>query len=246
LKLRLVYRLLRVIIHMFLGMAICAFLFPWSGMAERDRHTRRWSRQLLAMCGVRVEHAGEQPAVPHAMVVANHVSWLDIFVINALYPCRFVAKAEIRGWPMIGWLAYKAGTVFIARGDRRDLRHIFKNLVDRLHTGERIGFFPEGTTSAQGHVLPFHPNLFEAAIDAQVPVQPFALSYLNRAGEYAEVVDFTGDTSFTSSMVAILSGPALTARVQCLAPIDTAGQHRRELAQAAHVSVATALAACEV
>jgi 1-acyl-sn-glycerol-3-phosphate acyltransferase len=239
------YRLLRVLIHFFQGMAICAFLFPWSGTAARDRHTRRWSRRLVGICGVKVEHAGKQPALPHAMVVANHVSWLDIFVINALYPCRFVAKAEIRGWPMMGWLALKAGTVFISRGDRRDLRHIFKSLVDRLHAGERISFFPEGTTSSQGQLLPFHPNLFEAAIDAHVPVQPFALSYLNQAGEYDPVVDFTGDTSFVTSMFAILSGPALTARVQCLAPIDTEGRHRRELAQASHAAVAGALALCE-
>ena len=94
------------------------------------------------------------------MIVANHVSWLDIFVINALDPCRFVAKAEIRSWPVMGWLAAGAGTVFIARGNRRELRHIFKGIVSVLAQGQRVAFFPEGTTSRQGEVLPFHANLF--------------------------------------------------------------------------------------
>jgi 1-acyl-sn-glycerol-3-phosphate acyltransferase len=244
LKILLALRLLRVMLHLLFGLAVCALVFPWLAAPQREARVRRWSRQLLGICGVTVELAPGAAALEHAMIVANHVSWLDIFVINSLLPCRFVAKAEIRAWPVLGWLAAQAGTVFIARGNRRDLRHIFKGLVASLQAGQRVAFFPEGTTAAQGQLLPFHANLFEAAIDAHVLVQPYALCYLDTGGGHATVVEFLGETTFAESMVAILSGPPLRARLQCLAPIATEGAHRRELAQTAQEAVAAALSAC--
>lgn len=240
-KIKLAFRLSRVLFHLLAGLATCALVFPWICGARRDRHVQRWSRQLLGICGVSVEQAGAVPALAHAMIVANHVSWLDIFVINSLHPCRFVAKTEIREWPVLGWLVDKAGTVFIARGSRRDLRHIFKGLVGSLQQGERVAFFPEGTTAAQGSVLPFHANLFEAAIDAKTVVQPYALRYFDGQGRLHGTVDFVGEMSFVRSIVAILSGDAVRAQLTCLQPLDTAGAHRRELAQAAHDAVAVAL-----
>lgn len=237
----LAYRVLRVVIHLFAGMATCALLFPWLDKHARNGRIQRWSRRLLGICGVRLAPVAGAAALPNALVVANHVSWLDIFVINALYPCRFVAKAEIRAWPLLGWLVDKAGTVFIARGSRRDLRHIFQDLVDKLAAGERVAFFPEGTTAAQGQLLPFHANLFEAAVDARKPVQPFALSYADAAGQPHPSIEFIGDMSFAASMLVILGGSPITARLTCTAPIDGAGAHRRALAQASREAVAGAL-----
>jgi 1-acyl-sn-glycerol-3-phosphate acyltransferase len=227
---------------MLVGLATCAFVFPWAGRDMRARLTRRWSRQLLAICGATVEDASRAAPLAHALVVANHVSWLDIFVINSVHPCRFVAKAEIRNWPVVGWLVALAGTVFIARGNRRDLRHIFKGLVSVLQQGERVAFFPEGTTSQQGTVLPFHANLFEAAVDAKVPVQPYAIAYLDAQGGHHTAVDYIGETTFVQSLMTILVGDAVRVRLSCLEPIDAAGAHRRELAQVAHDAVAAALA----
>ncbi len=235
----LIYRLLRVMLHIFLGMAICALLFPMLDSKARNRHIQRWSRRLLGICGVTVAPSGA--ALAHAMVVSNHVSWLDIFVINTLHPCRFVAKAEIRRWPMLGWLSAKAGTVFIARGQRRDLRPLFEGLVHSLRIGERIAFFPEGTTAIQGQLLPFHANLFEAAIDAAVPVQAIALSYVDAQGQLHPAVEFVGEMSFAKSLVAILGGPPIIARLVCLPAIGTDGAHRRDLAQASHAAVRAAL-----
>lgn len=235
------YRLGRVFLHLFAGLAACALIFPWAGTARRDRTVQRWSRQLLAIVGVRVQQENGVPALEHAMIVANHVSWLDIFVINSLHPCHFVAKSEIRDWPVLGWLAEKGGTVFLARGNRRELRQIFKSMVAALEAGERVAFFPEGTTAAQGTVLPFHANLFEAAVDANVQVQPYALRYFNAEGQLHPSVDFTGDMTFARSMLAVLSGPAIDARLTCLPPLDSAGAHRRQLAQAAHDAVAAVL-----
>jgi 1-acyl-sn-glycerol-3-phosphate acyltransferase len=241
-KLSMIFRLARVMLHVFWGMAICATVFPWLGQEKRNGHIRRWSTRLLRMCNVTVEQrADSAPVLDRAMVVANHVSWLDIFVIHSLHPSHFVAKAEIRAWPLAGWLAEKAGTVFIARGNRRDLRHIFKGLVHSLERGERVAFFPEGTTSAQGNLLPFHANLFEAAIDAKVPVQPFALRYEDAAGRLHTSVDFIGEMTFAESIVAILGGAPVKARLAILPAIDTIGAHRRDLAEVAHQAVAAAL-----
>jgi 1-acyl-sn-glycerol-3-phosphate acyltransferase len=241
LNIELAWRLTRVIFHLLAGLVTCALVFPWAGAALRERITRSWSRRLLRLCRVALEHAPGPPALAHALIVANHVSWLDIFVINSMHPCRFVAKAEIRAWPVLGWLVAKAGTVFIARGNRRDLRHIFKGLVGVLRQGERVAFFPEGTTARQGTVQAFHPNLFEAAIDAGVAVQPYALEYLDEDGGHHPVVDYLDETTFVESFFLILRGGPIRARLACLAPIDTGGAHRRELAVAAHDAVACAL-----
>ena len=222
--------------HLCVGLA-CALTFPFTSARWRDRVVRRWSRRLVALCGVKVEQAAGVQALEHAMIVANHVSWLDTFVINALYPCRFVAKAEIRRWPMLGWLAFKGGTIFIARGNRRELRTIFKGMVAALEAGERVALFPEGTTSAPGTLLPFHANLFEAAIDANVMVQPYALRYLDSSGAVHPAIDFSGELSFAQSMLKVLSGPPVLAQVTCLAPLDATGAHRRELAEAAQAAI---------
>jgi 1-acyl-sn-glycerol-3-phosphate acyltransferase len=243
LKIKLAWRLARIAVHLALGLAICASVFPWAGPGLRTRIVRRWSRALLRICRVQIEPVAGMPALGHALVVANHVSWLDIFVINACHPCRFVAKAEIRAWPVLGWLAAKAGTVFIARGSRRELRQIFKGIVDALQEGERVAFFPEGTTAPQGSPLPFHANLFEAAIDAHVPLQPYALAYVDAAGAPHASIDYLDDTTFVQSMMAILSGPPVRARLTVLAPMMVEGAHRRELAKAAQDAVWLALGA---
>jgi 1-acyl-sn-glycerol-3-phosphate acyltransferase len=243
--LALAWRLARLALHLVRGLATCAFVFPWAGAGLRERLVRRWSAGVLVICRVRLEAGGDVARAlggGHALVVANHVSWLDIFVVNAVAPCRFVAKAEIRAWPILGWLAARAGTVFIARGNRRDLRHIFKGLVDALAAGERVAFFPEGTTAAQGRLLPFHANLFEAALDAGVPLQPVALCYLLPGGGFHPAVDYLDETTFAESLLRILSGgePVL-ARLSCPAPIATAGRHRRELAQETQEAIGAAL-----
>jgi 1-acyl-sn-glycerol-3-phosphate acyltransferase len=241
LNIKLAWRVARVLLHLAQGLAICALVFPWAGMLLRERAVRRWSARLLGICRVRVERLPGAAMPAQALVVANHISWLDIFVINALFPCRFVAKAEIRAWPVAGWLTAQVGTVFIARGSRRDLRHIFKGIVDALAQRQRVAFFPEGTVAGQGRLLPFHANLFEAAIDAGVPLQPVALAYVDAAGAWHAAVDYTGATTFVQSILRILGGTPIVARVGCPAPIATAGAHRRELAQAAHKAIEAAL-----
>jgi 1-acyl-sn-glycerol-3-phosphate acyltransferase len=243
-----VFRLLRVLLHLCAGLLICALVFPLIDAPRRNAHIKRWSCRLLALCRIEmeIEHAADAAVAARALIVANHVSWLDIFVINSMHPCRFVAKSDIRDWPLIGWLCDKAGTIFISRGKLRDVRRIYQGLVTSLHAGERVAFFPEGTTAPQGTLLPFHANLFEAAIEAQVPVQPYALRYLDQQGRFHRAVDFIGDMSFAQSMLTILNTEGIRARLILLPIIDTESMpHRRELADAAHASIGRALGYAE-
>ena len=236
-------RLLRVLLHFVAGLGTCAIVFPLTDAAGRQRRIQHWSIKLLAICKVQValrNVQGEKPP-PRALIVANHVSWLDIFVINSIQVCHFVAKSDIRTWPLIGWLCEKSGTIFIARGKQRDVRRIFQGLVASIEAGDRVAFFPEGSTAAQGSMLPFHANLFEAACNAKVPVQPYALRYVDEQGLLHSAVEFIGDMSFTQSMLAILKASPIKAELIQLAPVDTTQLHRRELALTTHGMIAEAL-----
>ena len=237
----------RLVLHLLVGLCKCALLFPWLGSAGREQRVQRWSQQLIAICGVKLvlrnvatKDAGGAVVSP-GLIISNHVSWLDIFVINSVHPCHFVAKSDIRDWPLIGWLCEKTGTIFIARGRQRDVRRIYAGLVRSIHNGDRVAFFPEGTTATQGTVLPFHANLFEAAIEAQVPVQPYALRYLDDDGALHAAADFIGEMTFAESVAVILRNRRLTAELIRLPAISSEGAHRRDLAQAAHSAIKNAL-----
>ena len=249
-------RLLRVALHVLYGLIVCALVFPRVPAAARQARVQRWSAQLLRIFRVRVELvravAGAMPAAAgqsgdlhhsweRTLVVSNHVSWLDIFIINAVQPCRFVAKSDIRDWPLLGYLCAQSDTIFISRGSPRAVRKAFKSLVASIEGGERVAFFPEGTTAAQGTLLPFHANLFEAAIDAGVPIQPLALRYLDAQGRAYAGVDYIGDTTFMESMLVLLRGPAVQAQVIVLPTIASHDSHRRTLALSAHDRIGAAL-----
>jgi 1-acyl-sn-glycerol-3-phosphate acyltransferase len=237
------YKIFKVCCHLVVGLWTCALIFPLTDAAGRAWRIKRWSLKLIAIFGVKLEirHVVGAEPVPRAMIVCNHICWLDIFVINSWQACRFVAKSDVRSWPLIGRLVSMAGTIFIARGRVRDVRKIFEDLVASLHAGEHVAFFPEGTTATQGMVLPFHANLFEAAIDAGVPIQPFALRYVDGDGNLHSAVEFIGDTSIVQSMAMILRAKEITAQLVLLPVIETDGAHRRELALASRRAIVDAL-----
>ena len=251
-----VWNLLRVALHVLAGLIICTMIFPRIDDAARRAHVQRWSAALLRLFRVRLEvlrmddegslvpvalpDAASTPAA-HGIIVANHVSWLDNFVINSMQPCRFVAKSDIRDWPLLGTLCARADTIFISRGSPRDVRKTFRSLVASVEAGDRVAFFPEGTTAAQGTLLPFHANLFEAAIDAGVPVQPLAVRYLDAEGRFDPAVDYIGETTFLQSMLVILRAPPVRAQILLLPLIPSTAAHRRVLAAAAHARIGAAL-----
>ena len=240
----LAWRLSCVLAQIVAGLATCLLVFPWIGPARRLRRIRRWSRRVLRLFNVTVEETGTVAVLHNGLLVANHVSWVDVFVINACHPSHFVAKSEVRGWPLIGLLSALAGTVFVARARPGELKRTIGQLARQLRAGQRIACFPEGTSSAQGDLQPFRANLFEAAIEAAVPVQALAISYVDDDGAPHASVAYIGATSLAASMLAIMQGKPIRARLHALPPQGTggtSGASRRLLAAAAHAQVRDAL-----
>jgi 1-acyl-sn-glycerol-3-phosphate acyltransferase len=236
-KFWLAVRLMRVLLHLLRGLFICTLVFPWLGRERRLDCVGRWSAQLLRIFRVSVELAPASCAAANGLWVANHVSWIDVFVINALFPARFVAKSEVKRWPLVGELCTRAGTIFLARANRRDLRRTMALLIAALNTGERIVVFPEGTSAAQGAMLPFRANLFEAAIEANVTVQPVAISYFDTEGRLHDAVEYIGTTTLLDSMVAMLSGKPVRALLHTLPALPPYTIDRRNLAQHAYCAI---------
>jgi 1-acyl-sn-glycerol-3-phosphate acyltransferase len=236
-KLLIAARLMRVLLHLLKGLFICTLVFPWLARERRLACIGRWSAQLLRIFRVSVELAPGSCAAVNGLWVANHVSWIDVFVINARFPARFVAKSEVRRWPLVGVLCARAGTVFLARANRRDLHRTMALLTAALDAGERVVVFPEGTSAAQGAMLPFRANLFEAAIGANVAVQPVAISYFDGDGRLHDAVEYIGATSLLESMVAMLSGKPIRALLHPLPQLPSNAIDRRKLAQHAHHAI---------
>lgn len=202
--------------------------------------TARWSRQLLGTLGVRLRGSGAAPEA--GLLVANHVSWLDIYAINALAPTTFVAKDELRHWPVIGWFSARTGTIFLERGSRNAAMAAKEHVVEKLRQGACVGIFPEGTTSHGDHVQPFHGALFQAAIDADAPVMPVALRYTNLVGAPTHGAAYAGGTTFWQCLRAIAKADGFIVHLAFLPPQPPAGLDRRHLAHRSHQLIASRLA----
>jgi len=201
-----------------------------------------WARKLLAILGVQARVEGAAPAAAcAAMIAANHISWLDIFVLQSVRSTRFVGKSEIRDWPVAGWIAERAGTIFLRRGHRRDAARINERVHEALAGGDCVGIFPEGTTTNGDRLLKFHALLFESAIANGALVHPAALRYEAPDGSPCTEVAYVGETTFMESMVNIIGRKRIVARLAFAAPIDTRGCTRRDVSQSARASVATLL-----
>ncbi len=236
-------RLTRLALHMLQGMLTIATLFPFYSAARRSVAVRRWSQSLLGMLGVKLHVHGKAPkahAQP-AMLVANHVSWLDIYAINAVLPVRFVAKSEIRAWPVIGWLSAKTGTLFIERARRRDAVRVSGEIVTAMQRGDVVTVFPEGTTTDGSLVLRFHGSLLQPALQAGALVHPVALRYARDDGSLCVEAAYDGDKSLWETLRLIVGQPEIHAHVWFLQPLPTEKADRRTLAQAAQAAIADRL-----
>lgn len=223
-------RIVLVIVWIVVGLLLVAVVYPLAPLSARNFLNHHCSRALLCICGVRLRIVGEPVLKGAALWVANHVSWIDIFVLSSVRCVAFIAKSEIRGWPVIGWLVAKAGTVFIQRGQRHAIRAVGDQMKVRFGQGEVLGLFPEGTTSGGLSVMPFHSSLFEPAIRAGVSVQPIALRFWHR-GERSDYVAFVGEQNLVQNLWVLLSTTGVAVEVVFL-PLLTGGQCQ-ELGRAA-------------
>jgi 1-acyl-sn-glycerol-3-phosphate acyltransferase len=180
-QIRLAWRLPLLVGLLLGGLATVLLLFPLGGPGFRRAAIGRWSRMLVAACGIEVayrEHPGAAALTSLAggsFIVSNHISWMDIFIIDSQCPASFVAKAEIAAWPLVGTLVARTGNLFIERGKRHAVHRMIERIVHSLAAGARVAVFPEGTTSDGRRLLPFHANLVEAAVRARAPVVPVGL-----------------------------------------------------------------------
>ncbi|WP_159431179.1 lysophospholipid acyltransferase family protein [Fontimonas thermophila] len=238
-RLRIALRATRLLLHLGLGLLTAAAVrIDISGRLRPEPIARRWFMGLLAILGIRLIVHGEALRKPR-LTAANHISWLDIAVLAACEETRFIAKSEIRDWPIAGWLANAAGTFYIRRG-KGGARPLAEKLVPHLAAGGSVVLFPEGTTTDGRDVRSFHARLFSAPIEADVWVQPVALRYgPGRAGR--QVAPFIGDDDLVRHILRLLREPTLTVEVRYCAPIRARGYDRDTLAQHAQAAVRTAL-----
>lgn len=236
-------RLLPIGCHLLSGALQVALLFPLGGSTGRQRLKRAWSRQLLALLGIRIEAAaGALAGIENGLLVCNHISFIDIFVLNALLPSGFVAKSDVARWPLIGWLARHNDTAFIERGSRKAAHDTQRNMLAAFGAGKRLVVFPEGTTTAGDRLLPFHAALFQSAIDAAVPVHAIALRYRGNDGLRSTAPAYIDDISLLDCLTTVLEARDLTAHVTLAARFEPPLADRRHLAHRAHQAVAAALA----
>jgi 1-acyl-sn-glycerol-3-phosphate acyltransferase len=237
-----VFRGSRLALHLFYGMLL-AVIYPHLNQTRQRRAMKKWSRQLLTILNVGIQIEGEQPTRGEGgcLIVANHISWLDIFVLKAIHPARFIAKSEVRGWPIIGWLCRRSGTIFIERAMRQDASMINQRVSLLLKQGACIGLFPEGTTTDGKQVGHFHSALIQPAIDAGVKVCPMALCYQNENRQPSATAVFIGDTSLVQSIWRILRCQHLNALVVFTPALPAAGENRRVLARTAQAAIAQGL-----
>lgn len=198
-----------------------------------------WAVALLDTLGIEVE-ADLTHAMPGALVVANHISWIDIYVINSVLPSAFVSKEEVRHWPLIGWLAAKNDTIFLRRGSRGHARIINQQVAERLGQGQHVAVFPEGTTTDGTHLLHFHAALIQPALAAGRPVLPVAISYWELDGQRSLAPRYDGDISLGQCTRAILGRKRLIARLVTTPLRGLNGEDRRQVAAAARDAITLA------
>lgn len=243
-RLRLYGRLLRVAAVILLGLLLAAALGVGeriglrASLQRRQQLTRWFMVRLAAALPYRVRVIGELPAQP-MLWVANHVSWCDIPLLGMLRPLSFLAKAEVAGWPVLGWLARQAGTLFIRRG-AGDAGQINQQLTNHLHQGRHLLIFPEGTSTDGSSVRTFHPRLFACAIEAGCAVQPVAIRYL-RDGKPDTVAPFIDDDELPEHLRRLLANDMAEVEIHLLAPIPVASLSRKALAEQAQRAIEQAL-----
>jgi len=244
-RLRLYGRIARLVATVGLGLLVASSM----GLIERlhlrnegairQRMTRWFLARLSAALPFEIEVLGSVPKQP-MLWISNHVSWTDIPLLGMLAPLSFLSKAEVRTWPVAGWLAKKAGTLFIRRGSG-DSALLGQQLLSHLQHGRNLLIFPEGTTTDGRQLRNFHGRLLSSAIEAGMPLQPVAIRYVRDNQIDAEIAPFIGDDDLLSHLVRLLSSDVASVRIHLLEPIATVGASRNVLAKQAHRAIGLAL-----
>jgi lyso-ornithine lipid O-acyltransferase len=245
--LRYLWRVPLLLLHVVLGILLCGFILTWNRHAVMKngrepfthRMIRAWSTGLMRIFGLRSVRVGK-PMADAVLFVANHTSWIDIELLHSQRAACFVAKAEIASWPLVGWLAASGGTIFHRRGSNHSLATVMQAMVERLREGRSVAVFPEGGTGHNGVLKVFHARIFQAALDAEVPVQPVALRFA-RNGKRLVDAGFREDENFLQNFLRMLGGAPMDAEVHFLEQVPISQDGRRRMAELSRERIATAL-----
>lgn len=237
------WRILHLVLLLLEGLARVLVLYPFLSHLKRLAMMQRWCVRVVGALNLRVEARGEAPVDRSrpALLVANHVSWLDIFVINVVCPARFVAKSEIRRWPLVGILCERAGTLFIERARRRDTGRLNEIMRAALEEGDRVAVFPEGTTSDGRYLHHFHASLLQPAVSIGASLYPTGVRYLRPDGSVNVEAAYYGDMSLLESILLLVAQREVRAEVIFASPISSENKRRRELARASERVIAASL-----
>jgi 1-acyl-sn-glycerol-3-phosphate acyltransferase len=239
------WRILGVIVMVMRGLWLAGVVMPRLDAAGRHAIVQRWSAQMLRRLGVEVRVSGTaQPGA--VLMVANHVSWLDIPALHASAPqARFVSKSAVAHWPLLGKLARAGGTLFIERERKRDALRVVHEVAAALRSANAVAVFPEGTTGAGHGVLPFHANLLQAAITTATVVQPVVMRYSEPGHRVSVAAQYTGTTTLIESLMKVCRARGLVVDVRFL-PAEPVGEaDRRVLAERLRERIAAELQAMD-
>ncbi|MEO8805168.1 MAG: lysophospholipid acyltransferase family protein [Burkholderiaceae bacterium] len=243
-RLRAAGRLLRCVLHGVHGVLIVLLRFGAMPAAARHVHVQWWATKTLRLMGITLRVEGA-PVAGAVLLVANHISWLDIMAVHAVCPhARFVSKADVKSWPLMRHLVDAGGTLYLERERKRDALRVVHAMAEALKAGDTVAIFPEGTTADGQALLPFHANLLQAAIATETPVQPVAIRFSDSTHAISRAVEFVGATTLAQSLWRVASGEQLVVRVALLPPRVAAQADRRALAEQLRGDIAAALAAC--
>ncbi len=236
-------RMLRLGLHLARGVWLAALVYPHCPPERQHAMIQDWSRRLLHILNIELRCYGQPSALPaKCLLVANHVSWLDIFAISAVFPATFVAKAEVRGWPFVGTICERTGTIFVDRGSARGARRANREIAHALDRGARpVVVYPEGTTTLGAGLMPFRPALLQSAVDTAASVRPLALRYVDPQGARTEAPAWVGDATLLDSIIALVKLPGIVLELHFLAAWSGGGHTRAEIAIRAQTVIARAL-----
>ena len=222
--------------HLAGGLLMVFLWYPWISRDHKQKLKACWSRRLVSILGLEIVLDGTVP--DGVLLVANHVSWIDIFALNAVAPSAFVAKSEIARWPLVGALCRQTETLFIERGSPRHAQHVAHTMAEQLRSGQRIALFPEGTTTEGHEILPFHAALFQPAISAGVAIQPVSIRYRDATGKISNAPAYAGETTLGETIRFTLNCTGLQVQLTALPLIHaTDFNNRRDIARRAETTI---------
>jgi 1-acyl-sn-glycerol-3-phosphate acyltransferase len=236
---RLLWKLPPALVHVAVGYFTIKLVFPRLDKPARERRVHVWSRKMLRIAGIDLVVKGTPSAGP-ALLVANHISWLDIMAMHATCYCAFVAKSDLKHWPLVGTLATGVGTLYIERASRRDAHRMVDAVASALKGSEVVAIFPEGTTGDGVTLKPFHANLLQAAIDAHAPIQPLSVRFVDAAtGRVSFAPRYIDDDALVVSLWNTLTAARLRAEINFGEAQLAQGRTRREWAHALRAEIET-------